>query len=133
MANDNKEEKINAKKAIEDIKNLDSAVQKLLNDNGMALMGSPRTNDIAKIHDEFTNLVRMDNFNFNKSKSDSINSFSYLVNSITGKKTARVAGNKSSSSKLEEINDRLNLEKIFKTGDIQTTSMFAVFFASAAT
>lgn len=122
MAN-NKEEKLNPK-TIEDIKNLDSAVQKLLNDNSMALMGSPNTNDITKIHDEFTNLVRMDNFNFNKSKSDNINSFSYLVNAITGRKTARYAQSKNSNSKLEDMYGRLDLEKIFKNGDAQTTSMF---------
>ena len=111
------------KKTISDIKNLDSAVQKILSDNRVSLVGTPDTTDISKLHNEFTNLVKMDSFNFSKSKTDDVSSFSYLVNSITGKKTARFAKN-NKDKKLEDIQNRINLENVFKTADAQTASIF---------
>lgn len=110
-------------KTIEDIQAIDSAVQRLLSDNGVTLMGAVNDKDITKIHSDFTNLVRSDTFNFNKAKSDSISSFNYLATSISGKRTAKIARSPK-ERKLEDISNRLNLEKIFNTNDAQTASMF---------
>ena len=106
--------------SIQDIKKLDDTVRQLLKQNIDPLAGGTQTSELNSIFDEFTSLVKSDNYNFMKTKTANINSYDYLSNALMGRRTD-TKDLKTPKGKMEA---RLNLEKMFEQGDIQAASMF---------
>lgn len=124
MAN-NKKDDVNARREqnIQDIKNLDAVVNRLLKDNVGPLAGSTTRSEMNNIYDEFSALVRNDSYNFMKTKSSNINTYNYVSNALMGRR-ANNKPSKNDNPKQAQIENRLNMEKIFMNGDGQAAALF---------
>lgn len=110
MANKQDDKDVLRERNIDDIKRLDAAVNKLLKDNIGPLAGSTDRVELNNIYDDFSSLVRNDSYNFMRTKSNSISSFNYLSNALMGK---RPTDPTDANAKKQEIESRLNMEKLF--------------------
>ena len=112
---------------IDDIKNLDAAVNQLLKQNMSTIMGADDSAELSSIYDEYTSLVKMDSYNFMKNKNSAVNTYSYLSNALLGRRPDMSKVDKNGKpliNPMSEIEARTNLEKIFQEGDSQAAAMF---------
>lgn len=102
-----------------EIRNLDSMVGQLLKDTSNQIAGATQSTSTVNLYDEYSNLVRSGSYNFYKSKSNNVSYYNYLANSLMGKRA-----NPKKDTKQDNIEARLNMERIFQNGDTQLASLF---------
>ena len=114
------EKELLREESIQDIKKLDDTVRQLLKQNIDPLAGGTQTSELNSIYDEFSSLVRSDQYNFMKTKTANISSYDYLTNSLMGRRP----DGKETQTPRGRVESRMNLEKMFEQGDMQAASMF---------
>ena len=102
-----------------EIQNLDSMISQLLKDSSSQIAGATQSSSAVNLYDEYSNLVRSGSYNYYKSKSNNVNYYNYLANSLMGRRP-----NPNKDGKNSDVEARLNMERLFQNGDTQLTSLF---------
>lgn len=115
---------------IQQIKQLDSVLHNLLDDNDATLTGVRRDTEVNKIYSRFEDVIRNDTYNVMKSKSVNQSTYDYLANVLIGERNPSGMNvnpfnvNKDMSDSQKEVIRRAQLENIFSTTDMNAAAMF---------
>ena len=112
---------------IKKIKDLDSVLHNLLDDNDASLTGVRRSSDINRIYNKFEDISRNDNYNVVKTKSSNQSTYDYIVNALLGERapmTTSSLGGKELTDKQKQILQRAQLENIFSNTDMNAAAFF---------
>ena len=113
--------------SINNLKQIDSVLHNLLDDNDATLTGVRRDTEVARIHSRFNELIKDDSYSVMRSKSSNQSTYDYLVNALVGNSNPNYnntinSNNLSDSQK--EILKRTQLESIFSATDMNAAAMF---------
>ena len=112
---------------VNQLKQLDSVLHNLLDDNQATLTGVRRDTEISKIHSRFNELIRNDSYSVMKSKSSNQSTYDYLVNSLIGRHNPNYENTVNSANMSDSQRaalKRAQLENIFSTTDMNAAAMF---------
>lgn len=109
---------------IDDIKKLDSTFSQLMRDTRASLNGVDRSNDINSIMNRYNELINQDTYNFNKNKTISQSSYSYMANMLVGKPLTDSEKKDKKKLAQHEAANRQRLEELFTNGDMMMAGHF---------
>ena len=112
---------------VNQLKQLDSVLHNLLDDNDATLTGVRRDVEVSKIHSRFSDLMRDDTYNVMKSKSTNQSVYDYLVDVLVGRNNPNYENtvkNSNLNDSQKAILKRAQLENIFSATDMNAAALF---------
>lgn len=109
------------------LKQIDSVLHSLLDDNQSTLTGIRRDTEISKIHSRFNELIRNDSYSVIKSKSSNQSTYDYIVDTLIGARNPNyenTMNSKDMTPAQKAALKRSQLENIFSTTDMNAAAMF---------
>lgn len=111
-------------RSIDDIKKLDQTFAQVMRDNAKDAAGTDRQKEANDLLNRFNDLINQDAYNFNRNKSISQSSYSYMANMLVGKPLTDA--DKKNPEKMKAINmeNKSKLEELFSNGNMQMAGYF---------
>lgn len=109
---------------IGEVKRLDSMFTKLIKDAGQSIKGENRTEELNRVVSQFNDLISKDAFNYNRTKTISQSSYSYMANMLLGKPLTEKERKDPKEIARNDALNRARLEEMFSGGDAQMAGYF---------
>ena len=103
---------------------MDSTFHQLLKDNAQNTDGTGKSEDLNDILSKYNELVSRDAYTFNRDKTMSQSSYSYMANVLVGKPLSPTEAKDPKKVQANAIENRVRMEKLFNNADMQMAGYF---------